>query len=195
MPQARSIWAMIRCGPGGETAAPAQMAPRSSCPVAAGSRPSASRFGCLRAWGSAWNFARREGGCDTCCTRVLYTNNKFVLVLHSAVLDSAVLQCTLLCSITVLKEPSLCAHCISSVYTGYPLCTLAVRLAGCSIYTVVWPVQLDFTVCGIQPIFEGHSACTHFTMPGPHTNICTTGPHINRRKSPKKSRRLRRRLR
>ena len=34
MPQAPSIWAMIRCGPGGETAAPAKMAPRSPCPAA-----------------------------------------------------------------------------------------------------------------------------------------------------------------
>ena len=61
MPQARSIWAMIRCGPGGETAAPAKMAPRSPCPAAAGSRPSAfasaafghgDRLGILRVQGA-----------------------------------------------------------------------------------------------------------------------------------------------
>jgi hypothetical protein len=68
MPQARSIWAMIRRGPGGETAAPAKMAPRSPYPAVAGSRPSVSRFGRLRAWGSAGHFARPGGACDTCCT-------------------------------------------------------------------------------------------------------------------------------
>ena len=96
MPQARSIWAMIRCGPGGETAAPAKMAPRSPCPAAAGSRPSASRFGRLRAWGSAGHFARPGGAYDTYMlylgTRVLHDNNKFVVVLQSAVLGSAVVQ-------------------------------------------------------------------------------------------------------
>ena len=57
---------MIRRGPGGETAAPAKMAPRS--------RPgrfaplTACRFDRLRAWGSAGHFARPGGACDTCCT-------------------------------------------------------------------------------------------------------------------------------
>jgi hypothetical protein len=39
-----SIWAMIRCGPSGETAAPAKMGARSPCPAAAapGLRPIAS---------------------------------------------------------------------------------------------------------------------------------------------------------
>jgi hypothetical protein len=134
MSQAQGIWAMVRCGPGGETAAPAKMASRSSCPVAAGSQPSASRFGRLRVWGSAGHFARPRGACDTCCTRVLHNNNKFVLVLHSVVLGSALKYSTaiLLCRIAVLKEPSLCAHWISSVYTGYPVCTLAVMLANCA---------------------------------------------------------------
>jgi hypothetical protein len=71
MPQAPSIWAMIRCGPGDEAAAPAKMAPRSPCPAATGSRPLASRFGRLRAWGSAGHFARPGGACDTCCRAVL----------------------------------------------------------------------------------------------------------------------------
>ena len=38
MPQARSIWAMIRCGPGGETVAPAKMAPRSPHAMLEGGR-------------------------------------------------------------------------------------------------------------------------------------------------------------
>jgi hypothetical protein len=142
MPQAQSIWAMIRCGPGGETAAPAKMAPRSACPAAAGSRHLASRFGRLRAWGSAGHFARPGGACNTCRTRVLHNNNKFAVVLQSAVLGSAELH--LLCSTAVLKEPSLCAHWISSVYTGYPVCTLACVLAGCNMYTAVLNLVVRF---------------------------------------------------
>jgi hypothetical protein len=51
--------------PGDETAVPARMATQSPCPAAAGSRPSASRFGRLRAWGPAGYFARPGGACDT----------------------------------------------------------------------------------------------------------------------------------
>ena len=91
MPQARSIWAMIRCGPGGETAAPAKMAPRSPYPAAAGSRPSAfasaafghgDRLGILRVQGALVIHV------------VLHNNN-------TGGTGTAVLQCTLqyFCSI------------------------------------------------------------------------------------------------
>ena len=85
MPQARSIWAMIRCGPGGETAAPATMAPRYPCPAAAGSRPSAfasaafghgDRLGILRVQGALVIHV------------VLHNNN-------TGGTGTAVLQCTL----------------------------------------------------------------------------------------------------
>jgi hypothetical protein len=122
IPQAQSIGAMIHRGLGGETAAPAKMATRSPCPAAAGSRPSASRFGRLRAWWLAGHFARPGGACDTCCTQVLHNNNKFVLVLHSAVLGSAVLQ-YFFAVLQYWRNP-LC------VLTGYPVCTLACVLAG-----------------------------------------------------------------
>ena len=50
------------------------------------------------------------------------------------------------------------------------------RHAACDIDAASWrslgPTQLDSTVRGVKPISEGIRALTHFTMPGPHTNIC-----------------------
>ena len=70
MPQAPSIWAMIRCGPGGETAAPAKMAPRSKWPsLPAWSLRSFNNGLSLRPppGMGAGHFPRPGGACDTCC--------------------------------------------------------------------------------------------------------------------------------
>ena len=75
--------AMVHRGPGGETAAPAKMDPRSLCHAAAGSWPNGLRFGCLRAWGSAGHFVLPGSACDTCVLNLstqLYCNAFTILV-------------------------------------------------------------------------------------------------------------------